>query len=939
MKTAFAVPLLFFCFGLMFSESLARPRITYVQPAFGKAGSSVTITGSGFSADTSGNIVYFGPVRATVTAASVTSLTVIVPFGSAFDFVTVTTGGRSGSSPVPYCTVFDGPGGISPFSFESRVGISAGAMLRMGTVADLDGDGKPDIVCSNDMNAVSIFRNTSVPGSLSSSSFAGRVDVPVGSRPYKVAYGDFDGDGNLDLATANNSSYSVTILRNTSSPGSMAFTRQDFSVMAVPQYLAVADIDQDGKPDLIVSGSDNGLSVFRNTSEGSSIVFGERIDLDMRSCAIAIADLDGDGNPDILVAGNPSNQSGYLTVFRNTSMPGNVTFDQKQVFAVGPFARGIAAGDLDGDGAPDVVITSGADFLAHPKAVSIFRNTSQQGSVQLAPRIDLASVDSTAWDVSLADLDGDGKPDIAVPYSGIPKGVACVYRNLSSPGNISFDGKVSFADGSGGYGINVADFDLDGRPDIVLHDYLGFGISVFRNTGSPQGPPVSVMMPDTIAGIGQTIEIPVYVSDLSGRGILAYQFTLRFNSPDSILAALSEVATTGTLSGASGWNVLANANTPNQLTLGGYGALPLSGSGALVKLRFKVIRRYPADTSCTLRLSGLVLNKDTSGYLATNGRITIRNVVCGDADEDGITQAYDAAVVLREAVGPVAGPPGPLTAQGRLNADIDLNGRVQPYDAALILRHTIELPMPAGVSSCFGGNGTGDTTRTDSVGFAISLLGVERGSDLTSAFLALTGPTPDAGVLALSLVVNLPNDVSGSGTLTVSSLPDGYVYLLNRVQNGRFHLGIINPHGISANDIKLTLAASNAGSLNTVWFGSILLNTAPHADVVLNGLTTGIVTAAASPRSFNLIGAYPNPFNPSTRIVFDVPENANVILEVYNALGMKVRSLLNQEVHPGRHEITWDGLNESGRAVSTGQYFCRMRTGSFTRVIRLMSLK
>lgn len=94
----------------------------------------------------------------------------------------------------------------------------------------------------------------------------------------------------------------------------------------------------------------------------------------------------------------------------------------------------------------------------------------------------------------------------------------------------------------------------------------------------------------------------------------------------------------------------------------------------------------------------------------------------------------------------------------------------------------------------------------------------------------------------------------------------------------------------------------------------------------------------ALPKSFDLSDAYPNPFNPSTRFKVSIPHQQDVTLIVYNILGQRIRTLLNENMTPGYYEVPWNGLAENGRQVASGLYFVRMQTQNFhlTRKILLL---
>ena len=94
-----------------------------------------------------------------------------------------------------------------------------------------------------------------------------------------------------------------------------------------------------------------------------------------------------------------------------------------------------------------------------------------------------------------------------------------------------------------------------------------------------------------------------------------------------------------------------------------------------------------------------------------------------------------------------------------------------------------------------------------------------------------------------------------------------------------------------------------------------------------------------NPISYALSQNYPNPFNSSTRISYDVPVAGHVQVNIYNIEGRLVRTLVNGNTDPGTHHVTWNGLNNTGAAVSTGVYLYSLQAGEFQAVRKMVYLK
>ena len=107
---------------------------------------------------------------------------------------------------------------------------------------------------------------------------------------------------------------------------------------------------------------------------------------------------------------------------------------------------------------------------------------------------------------------------------------------------------------------------------------------------------------------------------------------------------------------------------------------------------------------------------------------------------------------------------------------------------------------------------------------------------------------------------------------------------------------------------------------------------------VLNGAGSvlGVGAEHAVPTRYALYQNYPNPFNPSTQIRFDLKENGDVRLVIYNVMGQEVRTLLSTRMSAGQHVVAWDGTDQHGRTVGSGVYIYRLRAGSFVESRKML---
>jgi gliding motility-associated-like protein len=499
------------------------PVITSLSQTFGYVGMTLIINGTNFSTTLANNIVWFGAVKANVTVATTTQLQVTVPAGATYQPVTVTVNGLTAYSKSPFIVtfpslqIFDG----STLAPKVEIPCSTG-WSYFAVICDIDVNGKPDLLVVNAGGGgkIMIFRNTGNPGSISSGSFTAGIELTISGGAYGIAVGDIDGDGKPDIAATSQSNNLVTVLRNQSTPGSITTESFgagiDFQTGSRPGGIAIGDIDGDGKPDLAVSNYGDGVSqssytvsIFKNTGMPGSISagsFAPKVDFQSSHGGVYVAfnDLDMDGKPDLIITTFTMN----ISIFRNTSTPGEITtgsFSPKVDLSGSNGLNSSAVGDIDGDGKPDLVFVNKEN-----SSVSVLRNISTPGSItrnSFSSGVEFPA-GTNPYEVDLGDIDGDGKPDMVVANN--ENTIISLLKNTSSPGSInsgSFNPKIDFNIGSGQGTLSIGDIDGDTKPDIFVKHWYSNTISILRNNmPTPNLPVINTINPNS-GPVGSTITI------------------------------------------------------------------------------------------------------------------------------------------------------------------------------------------------------------------------------------------------------------------------------------------------------------------------------------------------------------------------------------------------------------------------------------------------
>ncbi len=375
-------------------------------------------------------------------------------------------------------------------SFRSHIDFGAGAGPQSVATADFNHDGKMDLVvasqCGNDLNCLSPG-GVSVLLSNGDGTFQPHVDYESGYQPYSVAVGDFNGDGNADIAVVNSCVNSgcqggVSILLGN---GDGTFQPHvDYAAGVRPVFIAAADLNGDGKLDLITANycgsvsscqSNGSVSVLLGNGDGT---FRQHVDYSAQvgTSSLAIADFNGDGHLDVAAVNAcgvhlACQAKGSVSVLLGR---GDGTFHSSVNYsAMGRGSISIAAGDLTGDGRIDLAT---ADALSN--TVSIFPG---HGDGTFGKSTDQSLGGAYPSFLTIADLNGDGKMDIAVADAG-SSGSGEAVSILLGKGKGVFQPHVELAAGSEPVALALGDFNQDGQVDLAVANFGGGTVSILLNT-------------------------------------------------------------------------------------------------------------------------------------------------------------------------------------------------------------------------------------------------------------------------------------------------------------------------------------------------------------------------------------------------------------------------------------------------------------------------
>jgi len=677
-------------------------------------------------------------------------------------------------------------------------------------------------------------------------SFIARRDfVPGGSL---VEAADMNNDGKADVIVVNISTATLSVLRGNGDGTYQPALVTSFASGQAPSFMAIADINVDGKADLVTLSQFNGTgSVLLGRGDGG-FQLPINFSADFQSAGIAVGDFNGDARPDLAVT-STSFPSGSVSVSLGN---GNGTFGPRQIFPAGNSPGSVALGDLNGDGMLDAAVANTGS-----SSLSVLLGNGN-GSLLLATNI---AVDSTPRSLTITDFDGDNKSDLAV-----------VLQNLDQISILAGNG-----DGTFQFPLNVAvslnpvfmmsdDFNGDQIPDLVVAHTSQFGgagsISLLLGIGDG-----SFQAPVSYALNGSPTMLDV--GDFNGDGfrdVVVSQPSLSFSNLSNISEFFGKGD--GTFQSAAKINTLA-PNSVAVVDFDGNGILDLAVDSSSFPRLISIFMgngdgTFRAGTSVSLNIGSSVsppvvgdFNNDMIPDLSVVGSSIIA-VLLGNGDG-----TFQAPRTFNTNSSPSSQAVADFNSDG--NLDLVAGSNFSPNTVVALLGNgngtfqapksfTIVNTISALTTGEFNGDGRPDLVTASSNTNSVSVfLGNGDGT------FSQQGDIP-VGRNPLAVTVG---DMNGDGFADIGTANSGSSNVSMLLGNGRggfqaaFNFTVIgNPSSLTLGDFnkdgRLDVAATNTGA-NTV---SVLLNTG-GTFIAIAGDVEPLAVVRTAPAAFFGVGTNP----------------------------------------------------------------------------------
>ncbi|HAP34744.1 MAG TPA: hypothetical protein DCQ28_01935 [Bacteroidetes bacterium] len=324
--------------------------------------------------------------------------------------------------------------------------------------------------------------------------------------------------------------------------------------------------------------------------------------------------------------------------------------------------------------------------------------------------------------------------------------------------------------------------------------------------------------------------------------------------------------------------------------------------------------------------------KDDS-LIFVNDTVKIRVNIYGDVSGNGGITAYDAALVLQNFVDTTM-----FTSLQKRIGDVSGNGEISALDASYLLQYSV------GLISSFPG-GLGKQQQVQAILSAFSFR-IEKSKEPNQYDLYISVNKPSQ-VFGLSMDLGYDSSIVIPNSFYKTALTDSMV-MASKFFSDQVKIAMagINPMNNAGDIIKFSFLLKDPNyPKNALLFTmkKFILNETDHTNEI-GGITLNVRDLAQLPTVYKLEQNFPNPFNPTTTISYQLPDASSVKIVIYNMLGQEIITLINEQQSTGYFSMLWNGMDNSNRKVSSGVYIYRieavgLQNKRFIDVKKMMLIK
>jgi hypothetical protein len=783
--------------------------------------------------------------------------------------------------------------------------------------ADMDNDGDMDILgVSYSAGAISWYENN-LPPARTPTYTAAKIAIDA-DYAASVFAADMDGDGDMDIVSASYADDTIAWYENDGAENP-TFTAADIATSANGAYsVFVADMDNDGDIDILsASIIDDAIAWYENDGAADPSWTAADIATSADGArSVFAADMDNDGDMDIVSA---SKEDDTIAWYENDGAA-NPSWTAADIATSADNVRSVFVADMDNDGDMDIVSASYND-----DAIAWYENDGAANPSWTAA--DIATSADGAYSIFAADMDNDGDMDI---LSASYNDDAIAWYENDGAANPSWTAADITTSADGAHSVFAADMDHDGDMDIVSASAADNTIAWYENDGAAN-PSWTAADITTLAYGAES----VFVADMDNDGdmdIVSASYnddTIKwyeaiFNNTPAIAAlsditieedeatnvALSATDIDGdaiTYSAVSDTNAVTVSVSSSTLTLTptanwhGVATIKVSASDgkAMDSTSFK-LTVTPVDDIAAVQ--DVTIDEDKSAEVTLTSTFSGTTTFTAVSDTNAVTTSVSSST---------------LTLTPTANWHGVANIKAYASDGTSKDSTTFKLTVTPVQDA---------PTSFEWVSSALDTINITQ-SNLTDTYtLQWDASTDAADGDSINYLVYAKIGVYPAEEVFDTTSTSVQITYQELVEN------VFEPFPMLPRvTVKITVVATDG--IDTV-------NVTGDDRVLFVNRYEYLSTAGEGvPLEFALHENYPNPFNPTTTLRFDLPEVSNLTLTIYNMLGQKVKTFNMQSTPAGYHTITWDATNDFGQQVGAGVYLYQLHTKDFVKTRKMVLLK